>query len=125
MDSEMMVDAETGEIVQHRKPFGQWLLEQRDGALHSELSEWLQKVAEGVAQTGKKGTVTLTVTIQPMKAPGRMIVTDDVKAKVPEDRGGSIFFERDGNLSRSNPFQPELPLQEVPARDTTTIREVS
>ncbi len=29
------------------------------------------------------------------------------------------------NLLRFNPFQSELPFQEVPARDTTTIREVS
>ena len=120
-----VIDQETGELIEARKPFGQWLLEQGNGGLHSELSEALQRVVQAVAETGKKGTLTLVVTVAPMKAPGRVLVSDDVKVKAPEERSQSIFWEHNGNLSRSNPFQEELPVREVPARDQSPIREVS
>ncbi len=44
MDSEMMVDAETGEIVQHRKPFGQY----RQGNGKLQLGFKLQRPDEAV-----------------------------------------------------------------------------
>lgn len=128
MDEMIEADPVTGEVIQRRKPFGQFLLEQRDGGLHSELSEALQELVAAVAEHGKGGTLTLTVKVGPLKGAmyGQLVVLDEVKVKAPEgERGASLFFEDgSGNLSRSNPRQPELPLREVPA-DSSPIREVS
>lgn len=126
----MEVDPQTGEVLDPTgmpKPFTQFLLEQRSGGMHGELSEKLQSLTSAVYEHDKAGTLTLTVSIKPIEGqPGRYIVTDDVKIKAPEAaRGSSLFFADDhGNLSRSDPRQPELPLQQVPA-PSNTIREVS
>lgn len=119
-------DVERGELVSATKPFGQFLLEQRNGGLHGELSDALRELVEAVAQHGKAGSLTLTVKVSPTKSFGQFEVVDEVKAKLPEpERGGSLFFADDrGNLSRTNPHQPELPLREVPRNDSDTAREV-
>jgi hypothetical protein len=108
---------EHGEIVSATKPFGQFLLEQRNGGLHGELSDRLREVVEAVAEHGKVGALVLTVTVKPTGASGQYIVSDAISAKVPEaDRGASLFFADDhGNLSRTDPRQPELPLQDISA----------
>jgi hypothetical protein len=119
----MDVVNEHGEIVAAPKPFGQWLLEQGEGVLHGELTDELRHVAAAVGQTGKKGTLTLTITIERQKGSDMIIVSDKVTVKAPEDRRVTLFFEDgSGNLSRRNPFQPELPLQEVPNRNREAIR---
>lgn len=108
-----------------RKPFSQFLVEQRRGGLHGELSDRLQEVVAAVAEHQKPGSLTLTLKIKPAeKGIGQYVVTDEIRAKAPEGaRGASLFFADDhGNLSRDDPRQPELPLREVPAADQS-IRE--
>jgi hypothetical protein len=97
------------------RPFAAVLQEQRQGGLHSELSELLAEVVHAVETHGKPGALTVTLQIKPAEMPGAIIVLDDVKAKVPEaDKGGSLFYPDDrGNLSRRDPRQPELPLRKV------------
>lgn len=122
----MSTEVEHGELVSATKPFGQFLLEQRNGGLHGELSDRLREVVEAVVEQGKPGTLTLTVTIKPAgNGTNQFIVGDDIKAKAPEpERGASLFFaDRRGNLSRTDPRQPELPLQEVPTPQAD-VREV-
>ncbi|HXO86917.1 MAG TPA: hypothetical protein VN803_15450 [Gemmatimonadales bacterium] len=124
----LQVDEKTGEVIESTipKPFSQFLVEQRSGGMHGELSDKLQELVAAVAQHDKAGTLTLTVSVKPIDGrPGQYIVVDDVKVKAPEaPRGSSLFFADDhGNLSRSDPRQPELPLREVPATPNT-IREV-
>jgi hypothetical protein len=48
-------------------------------------------------------------------------IADKIKAVVPEaNRGAAIWFvDGDGNLSRRNPAQPELPFLEVGAERET------
>lgn len=120
-----MAEIERGEIVTTTKPFGQFLLEQRNGALHGELSDRLREVVEGVVQHGKAGALTLLVTVKPSGVGAQFLVTDEVRVKVPEaDRGASLFFaDQRGNLSRSDPRQPELPLREVMTSEPE-VREV-
>ena len=73
-----------------------------------------------VKDTGKKGTITLTVTVEPMpKSDGSaLIVTDEIKLKLPEfAREASLFFaDDDNNLRRDDPRQLTFEsLREVPA----------
>lgn len=107
------------------KPFTQFFIEQRQGALHAEMSEKLQALVAAVEEHGKSGTLTLTIRVTPTATGANtFFIADDVKVKAPEpDRGASLFFsDGEGNLSRSDPRQPELPLRDLPAPEP--IREV-
>ena len=75
-------------------------------ATHNELSEKLRQLTVAVQDTGKKGTLQLTVALELFDGdPDRVVVNDRIVMKVPEhDRKGSILFpDRDGNLSRNDP----------------------
>ena len=101
------------------RPFSDWLRDQSRGKTHDELSEGLRDLVAKVKDTGKKGTITLTVTVEPMpKSDGSaLIVTDEIKLKLPEfAREASLFFaDDDNNLRRDDPRQLTFEsLREVP-----------
>lgn len=110
----------TGEIVDNPpiRPFADVLREQAQGKTHDEMSEALYDLAARVRATGKKGKVSLTITMEPMKGDERvLVVSDEIKLQLPEfPRKPSIFYTADdGNLSRQNPEQLAIPgLREVP-----------
>lgn len=116
-----MFDQSTGERVEP-KPFREWLDEQRRGATHFELSEMLCEVVTAVAETGKKGSVTLKINVAP-SGDGMVVVTDEVNAKTPEpDRSASLYFYDDyGRLSREDPRQQKLDLRGI--RDARDAKE--
>lgn len=74
-----------------------------------------------VADTQKKGSVTIVIGFEPVAgATFRMVtVTDTVKtAKPARDREKTMFFRSmDGGLSRRDDRQPELPMRAVPAAE--------
>ncbi|HEY3021859.1 MAG TPA: hypothetical protein VGJ32_16790 [Solirubrobacteraceae bacterium] len=106
-----------------RRPFASWLQDQRGGGLHGELSDALAELVAAVREHDKGGSLTLTVKVAPNGE--SVMVSDDVKVTPPKPaRGASLFFaDHQGNLSRRNPAQPELPLREVPA-DDADVKEV-
>lgn len=115
----------------HVRHFAEWLHDQHAGATHNELSEALNDLVEAVQETGKVGSLTLTVKVKPA-ARGqvrRVLVSDEIKVRKPEgDRAEAIYFVDDNhNLSRRDPDQPELPLRQMkPANmdaDTGEIAE--
>lgn len=89
------------------RPFADWLLELRKGEAHQELTRRLHELILAIDATGKPGSLTLTVSVQPLKDTGSAVkVTDTVKTKLPEfARQASIFFSDAGNLHRNNPNQ--------------------
>lgn len=91
------------------REFGSFLLEQARGRTHDELSQALHDVTAKVIETGKKGSLTLVLNIALLdKDPANgLIVTDEIKTKLPEhDRPASMFFPTsDGSLSRRDPRQ--------------------
>lgn len=108
------------------RPFTEWLAEHRDGELNVEVSEALHDLIRRVQMTGRAGQLALVLTV---KGAGDMVaVTDDVTIKPPKtDREvKSYFVDGEGNLTRANPHQPELPgLRTVPPRaPAATAREV-
>lgn len=112
------------------KPFGQFLHEQRNGALHDDLSRALVELVQGCVETGKKGTLTLKVTIDPNDDEETLSIVDDVIVKVPKPttKAGLFYFDEEGNLMRRNPRQPELPLREVAggkAEEPRDLREAN
>lgn len=114
------------------RPFATWLLEQSGGKTHEELSEALYDLVGRVRDTGKKGSVSLTVNVAPLKGDiDVLVVADEIKLRLPEhDRKASLFYpDKDGNLTRRDPNQLSFDeqLREVPANvdpKTGEIREV-
>lgn len=108
---------------EQRKPFAQFLQEQRSGGLHGELSEALKTLVQSVDEHRKAGTLTLTVKVAPNADGVTVTVTDKIVLKAPEaERGAAIFFiDNDGSLQRRDPRQIELPLREV---ERPAVREV-
>lgn len=105
-------------MEQNRRTFGSWVAEQRQGALHAELSEKLAELTAACMEHRKKGSLTLKVTVEPQKDKVTLFVSDEVSVKAPvADRPSALYFADDrGNLSRNDPRQLEIPLREVPAR---------
>lgn len=101
------------------RPFADWLRDQSRGQTHDELGEALHDLVARVRDTGKKGTLQLTIAIEPIKGDTDVLrVSDEIKLKLPEhDREGSIFYATDGNnLTRTDPRQLTFEgLKEVPA----------
>jgi hypothetical protein len=102
------------------RPFADFLREQGRGQAHDDLSTALHKLVTSVHETGNKGQLVFTLTVQPMKKnPDVLEVTDDVTVKLPKHaRKASIFYpDADGNLTRTDPNQLtfDTPLREVPA----------
>lgn len=99
------------------KPFAAFIQETARGKTHTELSDALHDLVAKVTETGKKGSLTYVVTIQPLDKDGAaMQISDEIKLKLPEhDRGTHVgFVDGNGNLQRTDPAQPELPLRTVP-----------
>lgn len=108
----------------HVRPFADWLRDQSDGNSHAELGDGLHELIARVKDTGKKGRIIYSITVEMMKDSDRMVVVhDEIKVQLPEfPRKASIFYtDRDGNLVRNDPHQltfeslREVPPPRVPA----------
>jgi hypothetical protein len=98
------------------KPFGAFLHEHRNAGLHNEAGEALAEVVAGVVDLQKKGSITVTINVEPAKGDeNSVIVTDSLKVKVPQAPAppSRFFSDSHGNLSRRDPRQPELPLRDA------------
>lgn len=107
------------------RPFSEWLGIQRKGKLAEELATALADVNRAVIDTGKPGSLTLTIKVKSAGDEVSVIVTDEVKAKLPEhDRGQSIFFvDEDGNAHRSQQtFEDLHPSTQPPL---AAVREIN
>lgn len=96
------------------KPFAAVLQEIGKGAAHTRLSEALADLTVAVTETQKKGTLTLTLTVEPTKGMENLTVSANCKVTLPTEQQASIFFATDeGQLVRHDPRQTEVPLHEV------------
>lgn len=104
------------------KPFSEFLLSQRRGALHEDLSSALNELLSAVVEHNKPGSLNLTIKFVPTGKgySPTVVVTDAIKVKAPEGSPESALFfvDNDGNLTRRDPNQPELGLREAPRPDT-------
>jgi hypothetical protein len=110
---------DTESETSHLQAFSAWLFQQRQGALHSELTIALAEVTQAVMDTDKAGSVTLTVTIKKAGRGIQMIVSDNITTKIPKAEVDPSFFffdEETCSLTRNDPYQPDLPLQSLPPR---------
>lgn len=102
----------TGEINDDPeiRPFNEFIRDLGEGSTNTELSEALWDLLQRVQDTGKAGMLTLQLAIG-FDGGGRVIVKDAVSLKLPEfSRPTTAFFiDKDGNASRRDPNQPQLP----------------
>ena len=96
--------------------FTQVLRDIRRGRPVEEATNALADVVRAVDETGKEGSVTITLKIKPSKhgGPEKTLVAE-VKAKKPvADIAPAVFFsDDDGDLHRVDPAQEEMRLQEA------------
>lgn len=97
------------------------------GGSADELSNHLAKLVQAVKATGRGGSITYKLTVQPASR-GEVVavkLVDDIKVQMPKAiRPESIFFStEDGTLQRTDPRQENLDLrvaesgpEEKPAR---------
>ena len=87
-----------------------------NGKLLDELDESLAEVVSACYSAGKKGTLTLKLSLKPGKGGARVMAIDhDIKVGAPEfDRPQDHFYVLNGNqLTPDNPEQRKLNLTTV------------
>src|SRR5580704_8181361 len=88
----------------------------RKGRPVEEATQALADVVRAVDETGKEGSVTVTLKIKPSKhgGPEKTLIAE-VKAKKPvADIAPAVFFsDEDGDLHRVDPKQEEMRLEEA------------
>jgi hypothetical protein len=100
------------------RPILETLREIRRGAFLDEAAEKLHELVSAVTASGKGGTLTLRLTVQPAgrgNAVRTVIVVDQITSNLPApDREVTVFFPTEaGELSRSDPSQLPLGLRPV------------
>lgn len=96
------------------RPFADVLRELGGGSVYDDLTAQLAEVVDGVNQTRKVGEISIKLKIKP-NGENSVMVSSEVKAKVPEPpRGDTVFFTTaSGSLVRQDPRQADLPLRRV------------
>lgn len=82
----------------------------QQGDVIFDVEDALVQVVNGATETGGKGSVSLTLTLEPDPKTGTMRVSADVKAKIPKkpSRVSLFFVTPSGQLSRQDPRQREM-----------------
>lgn len=108
------------------RPFIDTLRDIESGGLLDELSETQHSLIDAIRLTGKGGELTIKLAYKP-DGNGQMTIKADVKAKEPAlSRGTSLFFlTPEGNLTRRDPRQQDLPLRTVNDDKPEVLRQVS
>lgn len=109
------------------RPFVDTLRDIEAGGLLDELTETQHSLIDAIRLTGKGGELTIKLTYKP-DGGGQMTVKADVKSKEPVlSRGTSLFFlTPEGNITRRDPRQQEIPLRSVGEdQPPETMRQVS
>lgn len=91
------------------------LTQQRKGNAIIEATEKLQNLVKACRKTGKKGKMTITLTIKPTNT--EMMLADDIRVDLPKaDAAASVFYDDEqGALYRDDPKQHELEFSAVEA----------
>lgn len=108
------------------RPLAAALQEIDRGRLHQQGSEQLHELLAACLQTGKSGSLTMTLEFKVDSADDRrLIVAGRVTTKLPQPptRTSIFFVDTDGNLTRKDPTQLEFEITPVKAVATTIERQ--
>lgn len=93
------------------RPITDVLRDIRKGRAVEQATRLLAEVVRAVDETGKPGSVTITLKVKPEKGGGsQKTISCDVKHSKPEaDIPEAVFFsDADGDLHRTDPSQTEM-----------------
>lgn len=94
------------------RPFADTLRDLRHGEVLDQAARDIQTLVESVGDVGKKGKLTLTIEVEPMKGDSSALsVTAQLKlACPPKPATAAVFFaDKDHNLVRDDPRQDAIP----------------
>lgn len=120
-----MASEDQDEAIVDPREFAAFLLDR--AATHEELTVKLHDLVQAVRDTGKKGTLTLKLTVSPFKNDAEVLeVHDDVKLVMPQhDRKPGIFYpDKNGNLTRNSPSMLDFTSLQVVDTKTGEVKEV-
>lgn len=89
----------------------------RGGACVDEATDRLAELVQRVTDTGKPGSITITLTAKvASRASGALIITDKVALKLPAGAPSEsiLFATPEGSLLTEDPRQQKLDLKAVP-----------
>lgn len=108
-----------------QKRFTDTLSDIRNGDVIAELTEQLRDVVMRVRETGRPGSLTLTLKVKNASkgAGAALVIEDDIKVKLPAAEKGSsfLFATDDGQLQRNDPRQPRLVELDAPVSNVTPM----
>ncbi len=107
------VDLSTGEVTDDIpvRPFAELMMLLDHGVAHAEASRALHDLVAAVRDAGKKGSMSIVLTVSPLKgSDAQVVVGAQVTAKPPKSEpAAAVFFLDDtGNLVRNDPRQLEM-----------------
>ncbi len=109
------IDSATGELIpdQTPRPFSDFLLEHMAGRVHTDATTELHQLVAAVAQHGKKGTLSVIITVEPSRGrvdgdPVSIAATTVLKAPKGLTPSVPYYLDGEGNPSRNDPRQPLL-----------------
>ncbi|WP_441251163.1 hypothetical protein [Kitasatospora sp. McL0602] len=107
--------------------FAAFLVNHLGGRAHEEVSAELHQLIAAVTEHGKKGSLSIVVTVAPPQGHidgGPLAIAIDSTLKAPKASAPpSIYFvDADGNATRNDPRQIAIDFRTVPA--TTEFRSV-
>lgn len=107
------------------KPFNDTIVALRYGTLNEDLTKALHELVVKCDATGKKGELTLKLTLKPGKG-GQIEIIDDITVKAPkEEKATSIMFATvEGNLMREDPRQLQIEGLRTVDMETGELRKV-
>lgn len=105
--------------------FAFFLTQHSRGEAHDQISGELRELLTAVQEHGRKGSLTIKVTVEPPKghvdgAPVLVTVESEVKAPRPIAPPAMYFVDDDGRPTRNDPRQ----LASFDVRDIQTTREI-
>ena len=105
--------------------FAAFLVGHLAGRSHEQISEEMHQLLSAVAEHGRKGSLTITVAVEPPKGaydggPLAIAIESVVKAPKPAAPPSIYFRDHDGNATRNDPRQTAA----FEVRDITTTKEV-
>lgn len=110
------------------RPFFDTARDIRRGQFLEECADKLQEVIASCAETNKKATLVIEITVAPASRSGGAVkVSDKITAKLPAfDRGETILFvTTENNLSSTDPRQKSLDLKTVVDTNTGEVKAVN
>jgi hypothetical protein len=109
----------------HGRPLTDIIGEIENGQFLHEATKAFNDVMEGVNETGKAGKIKITIDVRPT-GKNTVSVVAAVDEKIPEHtRPVTTFYvDKQGQLTRRDPNQPDLPLRSVVDNDAAPPRQV-